>query len=63
MRACQLGKGRNCREGRTHKQGDWRIFEQPETLYGCSGPIAGKPAPTGLPLALRTAGYLWEPAC
>jgi len=47
MSACQLGKGRNCREGEAYKQGDWWIFEQPEALYSCTGPIAGKPAPTG----------------
>ena len=33
MSACQLGKGRNCREGKTDKQGDWRLFEQPENSF------------------------------
>ncbi len=46
MSACQLGKGRNCREGVAHKQGNWRIFEQPETYSQATGPFAGKPAPT-----------------
>lgn len=44
MSACQLGKGRNCREGVAHKQGNWRIFEQPETYSQATGPFAGKPA-------------------
>ena len=47
MSACQLGKGRNCREGKTDKQGDWRLFEQPETYFACTNPSRGKPAPTG----------------
>ncbi|QKL04076.1 hypothetical protein GEV39_23125 [Pseudomonas sp. NY5710] len=48
MSACQLGKGRNCREGVAHKQGNWRIFEQPETYsHGVKAPFAGNPAPTG----------------
>lgn len=50
MSACQLGKGRNCREGVAHKQGNWRIFEQPETYSQATGPFASKPAPTGTPL-------------
>lgn len=53
MSACQLGKGRNCREGVAHKQGDWRLFEQPETYFACTSPSRGKSyrrtaAPTGL---------------
>ncbi|MNH09613.1 hypothetical protein D3C71_2058610 [compost metagenome] len=47
MRTCQLGKGRNCREGEPHKQGNWRIFEQSETLYPCTRPIAGMLRPVG----------------
>ena len=47
MSACQLGKGRNCREGVAHKQGNWRIFEQSETYSQAIGLFAGKAAPTG----------------
>jgi|GEM_PF-3037557 hypothetical protein len=55
MSACQLGKGRNCREGVPHTQGNWRIFEQPEIFRMCQPLFAGTPAPTGslLPLALQ----------
>ncbi len=44
MRACQLGKGRNCREGRGDKQGDWRIFEQSETILA----VTRNPCRSGL---------------
>jgi len=50
MSACQLGKGRNCREGVAHKQGNWRIFEQPDTYSQATGPFAGKPTLTGTSL-------------
>jgi hypothetical protein len=46
MSACQLGKGRNCREGVAHKQGNWRIFEQPETYsHGVKPPSRARPLP------------------
>ncbi len=44
MSACQLGKGRNCREGVPHTQGNWRIFEQPEIFRMCQPLFAGTPA-------------------
>ena len=53
MRTCQLGKGRNCREGGTHKQGDWRLFEQPETVYACAGLFAGQAHSDRIPAAFE----------
>jgi len=50
MSACQLGKGRNCREGVAHKQGNWRIFEQPDTYSQATRHFAGKPTLTGTSL-------------
>jgi len=57
MCACQLGKGRNCREGGAHKQGNWRIFEQPETHYRL--PALSRVNP--LPQVLHRAQALCDP--
>ncbi len=62
MCACQLGKGRNCREGGAYKQGDWRIFEQPEKIQNVSGPIRGHARSHRSTAAFGIADYLWERA-